>query len=56
MTNQDWRKSTYSGSEAQCVEVGRDTRAVLVRDTVDRDGAALSVSCEAWQAFTATLR
>ena len=39
-----WRKSTYSGSNGGgCIEVGRHTRQVLVRDTQDRTGPALGV-------------
>jgi hypothetical protein len=29
---------------------------VLVRDTTDRDGAALAIPDRAWRAFTAALR
>jgi hypothetical protein len=51
-----WRKSTYSdGNGGSCVEVASDA-VVLVRDTTDRDGAALTFSAEAWAAFTASLR
>jgi Domain of unknown function (DUF397) len=37
------------------VEVAGDG-AVLIRDTTDRDGVALSVPAGAWAAFTASLR
>ena len=33
-----WRKSSYSGSEANCVEVGNAAGLVKVRDTKDRQG------------------
>ena len=37
-----WRKSTRSsGNGGACVEVGHAARAVLVRDTTDRDGGTL---------------
>jgi hypothetical protein len=29
---------------------------VLIRDTQDRDGVALSISAQAWRAFTAQVR
>jgi hypothetical protein len=53
-----WRKSSYSGNagSANCVEAANAPGTVLVRDTTDRDGETLSLTTEAWQAFTATLR
>jgi Domain of unknown function (DUF397) len=52
----DWRKSTRSGTNGACVEVGAATRLVLVRDTKDRDAAALAFPASAWEAFTASLK
>ncbi len=46
-----WRKSSYSGSEANCVEVGNATGLLKVRDTQDRQGPALTVSANAWRRF-----
>jgi hypothetical protein len=55
--NAMWRKSSYSGGNGgSCVEVGTAARAVLVRDTTNRDGGTLSVPADAWQAFTAGLK
>jgi len=54
-----WRKSSYSGSEAQCVEVGGNAvsgPAVLVRDTQNRAGAALAVPADVWRKFTNGLK
>jgi hypothetical protein len=52
----DWRKSTYSGANGgQCVEVASGV-SVMVRDTADRDGAALAFTAGAWAAFVARLR
>jgi Domain of unknown function (DUF397) len=51
-----WRKSSYSdGNGGQCVEVTAAT-GVMARDTVDRDGATLTFTHQAWTAFTASLR
>jgi hypothetical protein len=49
----DWRKSSYSGGEGNCVEVAElpdGTR--LVRDTKDRNGPVLRFSAAAWRRFT----
>ena len=51
-----WRVATYTGSSGSCVEVGDAERAILVRDTKDRNGGTLMFSAAAWQAFTKTLR
>ncbi|MGV9983048.1 DUF397 domain-containing protein [Streptomyces olivaceus] len=47
-----WFKSTYSGGGDNCVEVALRTDAVLVRDSKDTDKPALTVSPDAWSAFT----
>jgi hypothetical protein len=47
-----WRKSSYSGSEANCVEVCNAVGLVKVRDTKDRQSPALTVSVDAWRRFT----
>lgn len=46
----DWRKSTYSGQDGNCVEVssGRPARTVAIRDTQDRDGFTLQVPNVEW--------
>jgi hypothetical protein len=52
-----WRKSTYSGSNgSDCVEVGGTGRAVVVRDTKDRAGAALTFGPDAWRRFAARIK
>jgi hypothetical protein len=44
-----WRKSSYSGSQANCVEVGNAADLVKVRDTKDRQGPTLTMSADAWR-------
>ena len=52
-----WRKSSYSNSGANCVEVAR-TRSgkVAVRDSRNPGGRALSFSPDEWQAFAVKVR
>jgi Domain of unknown function (DUF397) len=51
-----WRKSTYSGSQAECVEVGNAADLVKVRDTKDRQGPVITVSARAWRRFTTKIK
>jgi Domain of unknown function (DUF397) len=52
-----WRKSSYSGGNgSDCVEVGGAGRAVVVRDTKDRAGAALTFGPDAWRRFGARIK
>jgi hypothetical protein len=46
-----WRKSSYSGSEANCLEVSNAGGRIGVRDTKDRQGPALTVTADAWCRF-----
>lgn len=45
-----WRKSSYSATQQECVEVALAPK-VGVRDTKDREGGQLTVPAGAWQAF-----
>ena len=52
-----WRVATYTGGEGNCVEVGRSTTTIAVRDTKDReDGPVLGVDPSAWRVFTQRLK
>lgn len=57
MTEQGWRKSSYSGGQGgNCVEVATRAEAgsVMVRDSKDQAGPVLSFPREAWQVFCDT--
>ena len=50
-----WRTSSYSHGAAACVEVAPAPDGVLVRDSKDRGGPALTVPTTAWRAFLTTV-
>ena len=45
-----WKKSSYSGSQANCVEVTVGDH-IMVRDTKDRTGPVLRFTPAAWREF-----
>lgn len=53
-----WRKSSYSGSNGECVEVAasQDGEHVFVRNTRDRNGGLLDFTLAEWNAFLAGAR
>jgi hypothetical protein len=50
-----WRKSTYSASQNDCVEV-LVASAVSVRDTKDRVGGEIHVAAASWAALVRWLQ
>ena len=52
MTQVNWRKSTYSLANGNCVEVGTGQALVVVRDSTDPDGPVIDLSPGAWIEFT----
>ena len=56
MTYVNWRKSTYSLSIGNCVEVGAGQGTVAVRDSRDPHGPVIDVSPQAWTKFTAYVK
>jgi len=52
LSRAEWRKSSYSSQDGNCVEVARNLPGlVAVRDSKAPDGAKLMVPREAWRAF-----
>jgi hypothetical protein len=52
MSSVDWRKSSYSTGEGECVEVAAlPAGAVSVRDSKDPDGPRLTLSRHAFRAL-----
>ncbi len=47
----NWRKSSYSGTQENCVEVALTTTQAGVRDSKHPSGPALSFSLSAFKAF-----
>ena len=57
LSRAQWRTSSHSGSNGDCVEVAADASPrVLVRDTKDRPGPALAFLPDAWSRFAAELK
>ncbi len=57
LSRAEWRKSSYSGQDGNCVEVARNLpRLMAVRDSKQPDGTKLVVSRETWQVFLKGLR
>jgi hypothetical protein len=51
-----WRKSSYSGTAGNCVEVAQlDPELRAVRDSKNPDGPILTCTAQHWSAFTARL-
>ncbi|WP_116042205.1 DUF397 domain-containing protein [Amycolatopsis palatopharyngis] len=50
-----WRKSSYSSTETNCVEVAY-SHSAMVRDTKDRTGGSLALTSAAWRSFTASVK
>ena len=50
-----WHTSSYSGGNGNCVQVAPAPDRMLLRDSKDPDGPALTVLTPAWRAFLTTL-
>jgi hypothetical protein len=51
-----WRKSTYSGSGNNCVEVRTTGAGIAVRDSRNPHGAVLTLTASQWRTLTRTIR
>jgi hypothetical protein len=47
----EWRKSSYSGSNANCIEVAFVDGNIALRDSKDPYGLVLAFTPAEWQAF-----
>ncbi|WP_216209981.1 DUF397 domain-containing protein [Amycolatopsis aidingensis] len=56
ITDQGWRKSSYSNSEIACVELAVGEDSTMVRDTKDRERGHLTFERAAFRAFLAEVR
>jgi len=53
----EWRKSTYSNAQSNCVEVAANLAGIVaVRDSKDPHGPALIFTPGQWQTFTAGMK
>jgi Domain of unknown function (DUF397) len=53
----EWRKSSWSANNGNCVEVARLVGGrVGVRDSKDAQGPVLAFSPDAWRAFVGSIR
>ena len=55
-SRRDWRKSSYSAGQGNCVEAASLPGVVAVHDSKDPDGPELTFSREDWRAFTANVK
>ncbi|APU18746.1 DUF397 domain-containing protein [Actinoalloteichus sp. GBA129-24] len=56
LPHDNWRKSSRSGSQSDCVEIGQTPGIVGIRDTKNRDGGALMVDRAAFAAFLTSVK
>ncbi len=52
----NWRKSSHSANEGNCVEVATRTECVLVRDSNEHNGPMLLMTSAQWKLFLTRIR
>jgi hypothetical protein len=56
LSGAQWRTSSYSGSNGNCVQVAVAIPVIAVRDSTDPDGPALGFTPDQWRTFTGTVK
>jgi hypothetical protein len=56
MIRYDWRKSSYSGGQGNCVEVAPLPDSTAVRDSKDPEGPVLTFDVNSWRAFIGAVK
>jgi len=57
LSTAEWRKSSFSGANDNCVEIARNLPGIVaIRDSKNPDGPALSVTRMRWAAFMAAVK
>ena len=56
LSRADWRRSSYSGSNGNCVEAAGDCQVIAVRDSKDPAGVPLMFKPTVWREFAARLK
>lgn len=51
-----WRKSTFSGYNTNCVEVGLSGGSIGIRDSKNPRGGIVTVTTASWDAFLVGVR